>query len=266
MDNNRKIDEKVGLIIGGSGGIGFEVARILSKKNEDNAKCNNTNPAPQNKICLTYFSNEAKLRENLRQAGIQDAELYNLDLRNEKEIKSCIGNIFKKHKKIDYIVYSISPKIIHKKALDLAWSEFQEQIDVHVKGLFSIIKAMSPLIIQNHRIKFVILLTEACLGNPPAMLSYYVTAKYALMGFVKCMAIELVNNNCTFNMISPGIVNTELISNFPPKLIELAAYKNPMKRIAEPRDVAMAVCFLLSDGADYLNGANIPINGGSIIV
>ncbi|MBI2136178.1 SDR family oxidoreductase [Candidatus Woesearchaeota archaeon] len=259
MVKNNKADKKVGLIIGGSGGIGFEVAKILSYDDKNSL-------APKNKICLTYLSNEAKLIEKIKKAGMQDAELYNMDLRNENGIAHIIGNILKRHRKIDYVVYSASPKITHKKALDLAWSEFQEQIEVQVKGLFSIIKALSPLITQNHRIRFVILLTEACIGSPPALLSYYVTAKYALMGFVKCMALELANNNCTFNMVSPGIVKTELISNFPPKLIELAAYKNPMKRVAEPRDVAMAICFLLSDDADYLNGVNIPINGGGVLV
>ena len=78
-------------------------------------------------------------------------------------------------------------------------------------------------------------------------------------------ASELDPKKYSFNMISPGMVNTGLLSNLPPKLIELTAEANPMKRIAEPSDVAKIISFLLSDQADYLNGVNIPVNGGNIL-
>ena len=52
----------------------------------------------------------------------------------------------------------------------------------------------------------------------------------------------------------------------PTKLIEMTAHQNPMKRIALPEDVSNAISFLASDQSDYLNGTNIVINGGGVIV
>ncbi|MGA1823457.1 MAG: SDR family oxidoreductase, partial [bacterium] len=59
---------------------------------------------------------------------------------------------------------------------------------------------------------------------------------------------------------------TPLITNLPPKLIEIVAVNNPFGRIATPADVANVVFFLASNEADYLHGINIPINGGGIMV
>jgi len=98
------------------------------------------------------------------------------------------------------------------------------------------------------------------------MLSHYVTSKYALMGFMKSMCSELTANNCTFNMVSPGMVDTPLLDHLHPKIREVNAFKNPMKRIARPSDVAEVISFLVSEKAEYLNGVNIPINGGNVLI
>ena len=66
------------------------------------------------------------------------------------------------------------------------------------------------------------------------------------MGLAKCLSVELADFNCNVNMISPGMVDTELIKNLPPKLIELTAYQNPLKRIASPEDISELVLFLSS--------------------
>ena len=72
--------------------------------------------------------------------------------------------------------------------------------------------------------------------------------------------------NSTVNMVSPGIVDTKLIKDLPPKFIEIAAYQNPLKRIADVKDVSNIISFLASDESDYLNGVNIPVNGGNNIL
>ena len=115
------------------------------------------------------------------------------------------------------------------------------------------------------KIKFIVLLTEYCFGRPPQRVSHYVTAKYSLMGLSKTMAIELARYGSTVNMISPGMTNTDLLNNLPSKLIEIEEKKNPLKRIAEPEDIANAVLFLASEESNYYNGTNLLINGGNVI-
>jgi 3-oxoacyl-[acyl-carrier protein] reductase len=86
------------------------------------------------------------------------------------------------------------------------------------------------------------------------------------MGFAKTMAVELAQYGCTVNSISPGMVDTALLKDMPHKLIELTAHNNPLKRIASPEDISNVVSFLASDETDYLNGVNIPVNGGGVIL
>jgi 3-oxoacyl-[acyl-carrier protein] reductase len=147
----------------------------------------------------------------------------------------------------------------------MVWEDIQKHIDTQVKGFFFIIQSLKPLIKSKHKIKFIIILTEYCTGKPPSGLSHYITAKYSLMGFGKSMAVELAKYNSTVNMISPGMVTTNLIKGLPPKLIEMTAETNPLKRIANPQDVSNTVLFLCSDGSDYLNGVNILVNGGGMM-
>ena len=126
-------------------------------------------------------------------------------------------------------------------------------------------KALHNQIYAKHKTKFIVLLTEYCIGSPPKGLSHYVTSKYAAMGMAKTMAVELSQYNCTVNMISPGMVETPLLDGLPSKLIEMTAYQNPMKRNAYPEDISNTISFLASDQSDYLNGTNIVVNGGGKI-
>ena len=145
----------------------------------------------------------------------------------------------------------------------MEWKDFQEHIDIQIKAFFTLVRLILKNSNQKERVKFIILLTEYCFGKPPSNISHYVAAKYGLMGFVKSLAAELDANKYTFNMVSPGMVETGLVSNLPPKLIEMTAQSNPLKRIATPTDVANIISFLDSEESNYLNGVNILVNGGS---
>jgi len=238
---------KTALIIGGSGGIGFETARVLNSKGI--------------KVCICDKNNLEKTREALG----EEFEFYRLDIEDKNSVDQTLSSIINKHSKVDSVIYSVSTAVNNKNIENLVWDEFQKHIDVQIKGLFYIINFLSK-INNEKKIKFIVVLTEFCIGKPPSRISPYVTAKYGLMGFVKSMASELNPKKYTFNMVSPGMVNTQLLSNLPPKLIEITADKNPMKRIAESTDIANVISFLVSDEADYLNGVNIPVNGGNIFL
>ena len=247
-----KLDSKLALIIGGSGGIGIETAKVLSNNGI--------------KVCLTYLRSEDNARQKLKENKIDILGFYKIDVKDEKNTNELITSILSEYGKIDIVVYCVSGPLIYKKVQDLSWKEFQEHIDVQVKGFFSLIKALWTQIQARQKTKFIVILSDSCIGKPPAMLSHYVAAKYGLMGLVKSLASELAGYNCTFNMVSPGMVKTGLLSDVPHKLIEMTASANPMKKIAEPSDVASVINFLASESSDYLNGVNILVNGGSIFL
>jgi 3-oxoacyl-[acyl-carrier protein] reductase len=137
---------------------------------------------------------------------------------------------------------------------------------VQVKGFFYIVKQLMDQMKQKKKVKFIVISTEYCIGKPPAGLSDYITAKYGLLGLSKCMAVELAQYGSTVNIISPGMVETPLLKGVPSIFKEMNAEQNPFGRIATPKDVTGAILFLASDTSDYLNGTNITVNGGGVML
>ena len=244
------MNEKTALVIGGNGGIGLEIINSLANNNI--------------KACATYHKGKDKL-EKLQASNKKYILKYQMNLLNESSVQRAFQQIFKEHKQIDIVIFSVAQQVKNKSFLNLEWKDFEEHLNLQIKGLFYVVQNLKEQIQSKHKTKFIILLTEYCIGKPPAGIAHYVAAKHCLMGIAKSMAAELSRYNCTVNMISPGMVDTDLISNLPPKLVELTAENNPLKRIATPKDIANAVLFLSSDGSDYLNGANITVNGGSVM-
>ncbi len=248
------MEQKFALIIGGSGGIGLETAQVLAKQGI--------------KVGITYNNNEVRLKKELNDKKVDPLRysLHRMDLTSQDSVTETIGAILQQEGKIDLVIHCATAPVTNKTIFELDWKEFQEHWEIQIKGLFAVIKSLSPLIQKNHKIKFITVLTEYCIGKPPALLSHYVTAKYAMMGFMKSMVSELTQHNCTFNMVSPGMVDTPLLDKLHPKIREVNAFKNPMKRIATPTDVAEVISYLVSEKADYLNGANIVLNGGNVLM
>ena len=241
--------DKVSVIVGGSGGIGLESAKKLLAKG--------------NRVCVWGNKNMEKLKSELRAFSPDKCGFYNVNLFYEESIEKNILSILNEHKSINSVVYSVSAPIKNGRIENLEWKDFQEHIDIQIKAFFTLVRLILKNSNQKERVKFIILLTEYCFGKPPSNISHYVAAKYGLMGFVKSLAAELDANKYTFNMVSPGMVETGLVSNLPPKLIEMTAQSNPLKRIATPTDVANIISFLDSEESNYLNGVNILVNGGS---
>ncbi|MFA5880409.1 MAG: SDR family oxidoreductase [Candidatus Margulisiibacteriota bacterium] len=256
MNNSESKKSKLIVIVGGTGGIGSEMAKLFLLNGE--------------KVCITHYEGLDQAKEVVSQKIASEVNtdkcfLYQADLESDISVDNIFQKIHKDHGNIDVIIFAATALTQPKHFFTKEWQDFNKHINIQIKGLFSVVKNTAEQIKEKHKTKFIILLTEYCIGVPPASLSDYITAKYGLMGLAKSLAVELAGYNCTVNMISPGMTKTSLLSNLPPKLIEITAMKNPLKRIAIPRDVANVALFLASDDSDYLNGVNITVNGGSVM-
>jgi 3-oxoacyl-[acyl-carrier protein] reductase len=109
-----------------------------------------------------------------------------------------------------------------------------------------------------------IFITSQYTDSPKSELSYYVSAKSALEGFVRSLAVEYGPSSVRFNLVSPGMTQTELISDVPEKAKLLSAMNTPLRKLANTIDVANAICFLASDKSSYITGETIRVNGGQV--
>ena len=246
------MSKKTALIIGGSGGIGSAAAKRLLHDGM--------------RVCATYFHNKEISARLQKEIGKDRILLYECDARKESDVKTTIEKILENYKKIDVVVFAATIPLKHKRILDLEWSDVYDHIELQLKAMLFVMKSLREQIRSKHKTKFIVILTEICIGSPPKGFADYVTSKYGAMGLSKAMAVELAQYGSTVNIISPGMVDTTLLKNMPPKLIEITAHNNPLKRIATTVDIANVVSFLASDESDYLNGVNILVNGGGVII
>lgn len=245
------MEKKTIVICGITGGIGQEIAKqMLTEKNN---------------VCGVY-NNQDKIERLEEKLGTTGLSLFKIDLMDAESTAVGFEKLISKHPRIDVVVFSVSLPIEYKPILDSVWRDYARHLDLQLKGIYNIVQNLVKQIKSGQGIKFIILLTDACIGKPPAGMSHYVSAKYALLGMAKTMAVEFAKYNCTVNLVSPGMVQTDLISVFPAKLIEIQSENNPLKRIASPIDVANVVLFLSQDESNYLNGVNITVNGGQVIL
>lgn len=240
------------LITGATGGIGSAIAKTLSKE----------------EVVLFLHYNKSEYKRDILEKDIKkinkNIHFFKADLTRKEDIDNMMKLIFKLGN-VDILINSVSLPINLKELVEKEWSDFQMHIDLQVKSLLYILKKIIPNMKEKNNGKIINILTEYVIGKPPINLSDYVTAKYSLLGFSKCVAAEYGKFNITCNCISPGITNTDLTSNLPNKLKEIIASQTPLKRICNTEDVSNVVRFLCSNESDFINGENIVINGGYLM-
>jgi 3-oxoacyl-[acyl-carrier protein] reductase len=244
---NKKI-----LITGSTGGMGSAIAKRLA--GEDSV------------LFLHYYGpdNEKEvLKKELKKIN-KNIHFFKADLTKKEDIDKMMDKISKLGS-VDILINSVSLPIVHKELAEKDWPDFQSHIELQVRSLLNILKRTIPGMKERKYGKIINILTEAVVGRPPTNMSDYITAKHALLGFSKCLAVEYGKYNITCNCVSPGFTDTDLTSKFPGKLKDIVASQTPLKRICRPEDVAGLIRFLCSNEADFINGENIVINGGYTI-
>ena len=92
----------------------------------------------------------------------------------------------------------------------------------------------------------------------------YPTSKFAVNGLTKALARELGPDNIRVNAVAPGVVNTDMVKNLPDEMIKPLIATIPLRRIAEPEDIANAFLFLASDLASYVTGEILSVDGATM--
>jgi len=147
----------------------------------------------------------------------------------------------------------------------MEWDDVSSQININIKSNLNIIKKIIPLMQENKYGKIVFLTTQYT-EQMPNELVHYITAKSALNGFAKALAVELAPKGIRVNLVSAGMTNTNLIADIPEKVKLITAAKTPLRRLAEPQDIADTISYLVSDKSDFLTGETIRVNGGQVMI
>jgi 3-oxoacyl-[acyl-carrier protein] reductase len=250
---DKKDRKKVALIIGGTGGIGRAACIQLATDGFD--------------IAIHYNRNK-KLAEQIKnevtKLGI-NAIIVSADINDSNQVSEMIDFILKRFDTISVVANCATSGLPNIKFKDLEWDNIQEQIDINVKASFNIMKSVTPIMEKNKYGKIINISTQY-IEQPKTELLHYITAKSALHGFTKALAFELAPKGIRINLISPGMTDTELISNVPEKVKLVTAAQTPLRTLANPKDIAGAISFLSSDKSDFITGETIRVNGGQVML
>jgi len=248
-----KIAPKIALVIGATGGIGSATVKLLADSGYD--------------VAIHYFSNKGKaeaLKKEIEKGTNQKATVVTGDIRDKTTAEEIVEYTVNRLGAIDTFINAATIKVPNINFESLEWDDFQQQIDIHIKSFFYLMKCVVP-VMEKHKNGKIINITTQAIEYPFPDLSHYIVAKAALQGISKSWALDLAKKGIRINMVSPGITETNLNADLPEKARLLAASRTPLKRLAKPEDVAEAVGFLVSDKAAFITGETIRVNGGQIM-
>ena len=139
--------------------------------------------------------------------------------------------------------------------------EWDQVMDTNLRGVFLMTRATAKSMMRQKAGRIInITSTAGAMGNPGQV--NYSAAKAGVIGLTKAAARELAHWNILVNAVAPGLIETDMTAGLPDAAREALLQQVPLKRIGATREVAEVVRFLAGDGAAYVTGQTIHVNGG----
>ena len=203
--------------------------------------------------------------EKLRSGGAK-AMFVPVDLGDPKSIEAFAAKITAECGPIDGLVNNgaIATGIGGKTFEEIDIETWDRVMAVNVRGTWLMTKAMAPLLRRSKAGgRIVNIASDTALWGAPRLL-HYVGSKGAVIAMTRSLARELGPDNIAVNAIAPGLVLVEATEYVPAERKELYVTGRAMQRAQHPDDVTGAVVFLLGQGAGFVTGQLLPVNGGFV--
>ena len=239
---------KVALVTGASRGIGRQIAVTLAGYGAA--------------VIVNYNGSEAKAAEAVEEIAANGgtAEAIQCSVSDYEKAGEMISGIVKKYGHLDIVVNNAG---ITRDNLIMKMSEedFDAVIDTNLKGAFNCTKHVARQMLKQKSGRIInISSVSGVMGN--AGQANYCASKAGLIGLTKSVARELGSRGITVNAVAPGFIKTEMTDVLPEDVKKAMGEQIPLKRFGETKDIAETVAFLASEGAAYITGQVISVDGG----
>jgi len=257
FDNGKKGSEKLQnkkcIITGGDSGIGRAVAIAFAKEGAEIAIMHLKSEQKDADITAKY------IKKNFNRICITVAT----DISKENNCQKAILKILKKFNRVDVLVNNAAVHYPIDDILKITSKQLVETFSVNIFSMFWITKMVLPFMKSGSSI---INTTSVTAYRGSAGLIDYSATKGAIVSFTRSLSSQLIDKGIRVNGVSPGPVWTPLVpASFPSNKVEVYGTDSPMKRPAQPYEVAPAYVFLASADASYISGQFIHVNGGEIV-
>lgn len=239
--------KKTALVTGGSGGIGSEVCKALAEDGWQVAVCYKSGRAAA----------EALVTE-LKGQGLC-AEAFHCDIGDRESIERCISEVRDSFGMVTLLVNNAGTADIEL-FTDMTDEKLCEMLEINLLGAMRMSRGVLTDMIREHTGN-IINITSVWGEKGASCEVAYSAAKAGLIGFTKALAREVAISGIRVNCISCGMIDTKMNGELTEEDVRAIVDDIPAGRIGLPRDVANAVSFLSSEGADYIHGQVIRVDG-----
>lgn len=239
------------LVTGGSRGIGRAVVQSLLERGYT--------------VAFTYnraIEEANALVSQMRDRGYS-VEAFQVDL--AQDLTEFFSKLEKDFGPVGGFVHCAAPSAVPTPLQKLDWELLDSQLSTQVKAGFKIFQRLYPRMLEEKKGSLVFIGSVFTDGAPPTQQLAYVVAKGGLVSLMRSLAVECGPQGIRVNMVSPGMTKTDMIATLPEKTKLLTQMQTPLRKLAEPQDVAQAVAFLMSPEAQHISGENLRVCGGVVM-
>ena len=247
-----ELKNKSAIITGARRGMGRTHALILAKAGA--------------KVVVSDISEEdcQKVVEEIKKDK-GEAIAIKCDVSKKEEVDEMVKKTVQDFGKIDILVNNAGIAAF-KPFLELSEEEWNRTLDINLKGYFLCAQSCAREMVKQKSGSIVniasVAMGQVGVGFPN--LVHYCATKGGIAAMTEAMALELAPYNIRVNAVSPGLIETPMISSIKqdPKTIEALLARVPMRRVGKPEEVSNLVLFLVSDESSYMTGSVVVVDGG----
>jgi 3-oxoacyl-[acyl-carrier protein] reductase len=219
------------------------------------------------KVVINYLRNQEAAQQvidEIKEAG-GEAIALRANVQESEQVRELVAKTLEAYGHIDILVSNAPTNFHPKPIVQLSWEEFFRPVEGELKAAFELTKAVVPSMIERHYGRLIY--TASNMAKQPTFPggSAVGTAKAGLIAFVKYIAQELGPHGITANSVSPSMVETDLSSRTPVQVRQQLSALTPLRRIAQPEDIARVIAFYADDDSRFMTGTTSVVSGGMLM-
>jgi NAD(P)-dependent dehydrogenase (short-subunit alcohol dehydrogenase family) len=235
---------RTAFVTGGNGGIGTAVVERLSREN-----C---------RVLYTFNEHDPNPAHLLEK--YPNSKAYHCDLLNRDEVTRVAQTVLAEFSIVDILINNAGV-MEDRVFVKMSQVEWDHVIDVNLKSLFTLSHAFLPGMLKQRYGRIINVSSITGLRGFPGKCNYS-ASKAGIIGFTRSLAVEVAARGVTVNAVTPGMIDTKMIKDIPPKSMESILAQIPGQRLGRPEEVAALVAFLAGEESAYITGEAISVSGG----
>lgn len=248
VENTMRFSGRVAIVTGGARGIGASIASRLAHEGAA--------------VVVADLDGEGadRMSRQLTQGGMRGIG-FAADVTSPQDRERLVSTTLEAFARIDILVNNAG--ILQRVSLmDVTDDIWHRTMQINLDAAFFCAQSVLPTMREQGRGRIVNISSMSARTGGQASPPHYATSKSGLVGLTRALARTVGEWGVTVNAVTPGIIETEMIADWPPEWRERWLAEIPLHRFGEAEDVAAAVAFLASDDAAYITGTTLDVNGG----